>query len=138
MKAQSFTTISKQLIDDVGGRCELCGSRRNMEVHHIIPRCVATELPGFNIHDKDNLLVVCGSCHAKLTPRRMLIKYGIAKLPVNEGTQASRSQMRKFYNALERKDFYMDGADFIDLVELIFADYLTKEQQDERKERLGL
>lgn len=138
MKAQSFATIRKKLIEDVGGRCELCGSRRNIEVHHIIPRCLATEIIGFNINDEDNLIVVCGSCHSKLTPRRMLSKYGIAKMPCNVGTQASKSLMRKFYKSIEEKDFYMSSEDWFDLVELIFADYLTEEQQNERKERLRL
>ena len=59
-------------------------------------------------------------------------------MPCNRGTQASKSLMRKFYKAIEEKDFYMSSEDWFDLVELIFADYLTEEQQNERKERLRL
>lgn len=51
-------------------RCELCGSRRGLEAHHIIPLCV-----GGNDSD-ENLLCVCQRCHAILTPRSVLTKIG--------------------------------------------------------------
>lgn len=41
-------------------RCELCGDDRGLEVHHKIPR----SLGGSN--DKNNLIVLCGKCHAIL------------------------------------------------------------------------
>lgn len=53
--------------------CELCGDTRNLEVHHIIPVVCG----GSN--DINNLIVICGACHAKLTPKNELIKLGIQK-----------------------------------------------------------
>lgn len=51
-------------------QCELCGDKRNLEVHHIVPVCCG----GSN--DVNNLIVVCGVCHSKLTPKRELTKIG--------------------------------------------------------------
>lgn len=51
--------------------CELCGNKRNLEVHHIIPVvCGGSDCV-------DNLIVVCGVCHAKLTPKKELTKIGL-------------------------------------------------------------
>lgn len=51
--------------------CELCGNKRNLEVHHIIPVvCGGSDCV-------DNLIVICSVCHAKLTPRKELTKIGL-------------------------------------------------------------
>lgn len=134
-QVSSFNAISKKLIAEVG-HCELCGSRRNLEVHHCIPRVVP--LQGVNLDDEDNLVVVCGSCHSKLTPRRLLTKYGIAKMPCTDGTQGSKSLMLKFYKMIDDLDCDIDVCAMYDIVELVFADYLTEDQREERKLRLGL
>lgn len=53
--------------------CELCGDKRNLEVHHIIPVvCGGSD-------DVSNLVVVCGRCHARLTPKSELTKIGLRK-----------------------------------------------------------
>lgn len=53
--------------------CELCGSKLNLEVHHKIPKvCGGTD-------DEDNLILVCGLCHYKLTPKKTLQRIGIEK-----------------------------------------------------------
>ena len=135
MALKAFNLVSKELIEQVG-HCELCGSRRNLEVHHIIPRVASIQ--GIDLDDEDNLIVVCGSCHSKLTPRRMLTKYGIAKLPVGGGSQGSKSLMMKFYKMIENKNFECDVEDLLDIVELVFADYLSEDDIRERKDRLGL
>lgn len=66
-----------RLIDEVGNRCELCGSKRNVEVHHIIPKICG--INGIDLECDDNLIVVCSTCHGKLTPRSILTKWGIKK-----------------------------------------------------------
>lgn len=136
---KTFNLISKKLIEEVG-RCELCGSRRNLEVHHIIPRC--TYISGMNIDldDEDNLIVVCGSCHARLTPRRMLTKYGIAKMPISGDDEyvESKLKMQYFYKILQRLDCHITIQEWFDVVEYVFADYLSDEDKRERKDRLGL
>jgi 5-methylcytosine-specific restriction endonuclease McrA len=117
-----FAKISKELISDVE-RCELCGSKRNLEVHHIIPRCC--EIKGIDLDDYDNLIVVCNGCHAKLTPRRMLTKYGIAKLQYNNDI----SNMKKFYDSLEG---CYDMGGIIDLVEEIWFPEKAKMDKERR------
>ena len=61
----------KQLLKETN-KCELCGSKRGLEVHHIIPvTCGGPE------NDIDNMIVLCIGCHARLTPRKILQKIGI-------------------------------------------------------------
>ena len=64
------TSQMNTLIHQVG-RCELCGSKRGLEAHHIVPLIFGGP------DTEDNLLVVCCSCHAKLTPRKLLTKQGL-------------------------------------------------------------
>lgn len=52
-------------------RCELCGSKKVLEAHHIIP-----VVCGGSDND-ENLIAICSACHSKLTPRSELTKYGI-------------------------------------------------------------
>lgn len=59
----------KRIVEDAG-RCELCGSTRGLEAHHIIPVCAGGE------DTEENLICVCNVCHGKLTPKSMLIKLG--------------------------------------------------------------
>ena len=66
-------TANMRKIMEQNDKCELCGSRRSLEAHHIIPIA-------FGGGDSlDNLICVCNSCHAKLTPRKLLIRRGIEK-----------------------------------------------------------
>ena len=67
------TVIMKQLLHETD-KCELCGSRRGLEAHHIIPVSF-----GGPEDDIDNLIVICVSCHTRLTPKKLLTKKGIEK-----------------------------------------------------------
>ena len=125
-----FNKLSHKLIDEVG-HCELCGSRRNLEVHHIIPRCVETF--GIDLDNENNLIVVCSCCHAKLTPKKLLTSYGIAKAKA-EGTDAKLIQ---FYNLVSDLDIY-DAIDVVDLVEYVFSKTISKERRDELSAKLGI
>ena len=71
-KRRTRTAIMRQLLDEVE-QCELCGSKRNLEAHHIIPVSVGGP------DESDNLIVVCGSCHSKLTPKGVLTKMALQK-----------------------------------------------------------
>jgi len=118
-------------VEDVG-HCELCGSKRNLEVHHIVPRTACDGI--IDPNEDDNLIVVCGSCHSKLTPKRFLCNYGKNKMPI-EGGKGNHKQlwdMRFFYEHLTECD------DIVDLVEYIWAPWLTKEEKDARAETIGL
>ena len=105
------------VINEAGCKCELCGSTRNIEVHHIIPRCC--EIDGVNINDKDNLLVVCSACHSKLTPKAMLVKYGLEK------AKMQGKLLHKFYEIVDEYIEDNDGissVEIMDIVESVFSD----------------
>lgn len=76
MRRKINANLHKKLIEEVG-RCELCGSRRGLEVHHIVPHVIA--IHGVDFDCEDNLLVVCSNCHSRLTPRKFLTSIGVRK-----------------------------------------------------------
>ena len=70
MPKRTQTKAMRDLLRRVD-RCELCGDTRNLEVHHIIPVCC------WGSENENNLIVICGSCHAKLSPKSELSAAGI-------------------------------------------------------------
>ena len=64
--------IMKRIVEEAG-ECELCGSRRGLEAHHIIPKVCGGD------ESEDNLICVCRKCHSLLTPRSLLCKIGMRK-----------------------------------------------------------
>lgn len=58
-------------------RCELCGETINLELHDIIP--LTARIDGLDIDCTDNYVCVCEKCHKRLTPRRLLQRYGIER-----------------------------------------------------------
>ncbi len=73
MAKRVHTAIMTKIVQEAG-KCELCGSSRNLEAHHIIP----VTLGGTD--EKENILCVCKKCHALLTPSGLLTKMKIAPL----------------------------------------------------------
>ena len=69
--AKREQTVNMRKVIQENVKCELCGSRRNLEAHHIIPIVYGGD------DSLENLLCVCASCHVKLTPRSLLTKKGI-------------------------------------------------------------
>lgn len=105
------------VINEVGCKCELCGSTRNIEVHHVIPRCC--QIDGVDIDDNDNLLVVCSSCHSKLTPKRMLVKYGL------ERVKKQGKLLHKFYEIVQEQigeNGGISSVEIMDIVDSVFGD----------------
>ena len=49
----------REINDLYCGRCALCGSDDNCQVHHIVPIAVLPELKLYN----NNLILLCGQCH---------------------------------------------------------------------------
>ena len=78
-------------------RCELCGSPKSLELHHIIP----ITFGGPDV--MDNWIAICHGCHAKLTPKRLLVNKGIAK---------HFNPIHDFYKALD--DAYKDAENAMD------------------------
>ena len=104
-----------QKVVEEAGRCELCGSKRGLEAHHIIPLVC-----GGNNEDY-NLICVCQCCHARLTPRAYLTKIGRDK--------AFNSQAEKI-----RHEFYErthERAQNIDDIFDIFDEVIEEVMQHE-------
>lgn len=74
-------------------KCELCGSVRGLEAHHIIPVCCGGE------DCEDNLICICQRCHSMLTPRSLLVKIGIAKVQWHD---EHLKQKKKLYELIEQ------------------------------------
>lgn len=66
-------------------QCELCGSNKSLEVHHIIPLSFGGD------NSEENMIVVCRMCHTKLTPHKLLTKKGLENAKQN-GKQIGRSK----------------------------------------------
>jgi 5-methylcytosine-specific restriction endonuclease McrA len=54
--------IMKPIIKSMKSRCEKCGTTNNLTIHHKIKLKDNPEL----LIDKDNLIVLCRSCHNKI------------------------------------------------------------------------
>lgn len=68
--SEEYRQIKQQLLEEVG-KCELCGSTRELELHHVIPVvCGGSD-------SLENLILVCRKCHAILTPKSELTKIGL-------------------------------------------------------------
>ena len=51
--------------------CELCGRKRKLELHHIVPlTCGGPDI-------EENWVAICVNCHSRLTPRSILQRIGI-------------------------------------------------------------
>lgn len=98
------------------GKCELCGSRRNLELHHCIPMVCENEWIDLDV--EDNWIVVCGSCHSKLTPRKLLTRYGISKV---KQRNAESEKAYSFYTELD-KDDGMTAADILDVFYMVYME----------------
>lgn len=107
--------VMQKVVEEVG-RCELCGSKRGLEAHHIIPLVC-----GGNNEDY-NLICVCQCCHARLTPRAYLTKLG-RDLKFNKPAERIR---KKFYDrAYEKAQGICDLFDIFD----IFDEVIEEEMQ---------
>ena len=99
-------------------RCELCGSPKALELHHIIP----TAFGGPDV--MENWIAICHGCHAKLTPKRLLINRGIAKHydPIHDFYKAMNDALEDAING-DGIDCYGFDANFVlDTFDAIFRD----------------
>lgn len=99
--------------------CELCGSRKMVECHHVLPLCM--ENYGVNFDVEDNYISVCAKCHALLTPRSLLTKYGVEKARWKANTLAG--MVAKFYTELSEAVDVHQSADvemILDVFDSVF------------------
>lgn len=58
LRSSEWAKIKVDLITINEGKCERCGNRRNLQVHHLTYENLYYEEP-------DDLILLCGSCHRK-------------------------------------------------------------------------
>lgn len=88
-RSPEFNRILKERKEEIG-KCELCGSRRGLELHHCIPLSLGGE------DTDENLILLCYGCHAKLTPRSLLTRIGMnGKFP------GLRYEIHEFWEHIE-------------------------------------
>ena len=95
------------------GECELCGRVTYLETHHIIPR--ACRIPNVDLDDPSNLIDICMVCHAKLTPRGLLTKYG-QRRPIPTSTK----RILDFYTELNECEDRLSATDVLDIFDKHF------------------
>lgn len=91
----------------ISDRCELCGSPKKLEIHHIIPLCVGGE------DVLDNWICVCKSCHSKLTPTGQLSRIGLKTLKVRNNILSIYSE---FYERIQNE---LDNGSSISSIEIM-------------------
>jgi len=62
LRSKEWLELRAQALLRDNHRCVLCGSSRNLNVHHIFPRKFHKDLQ----KDLDNLVVVCPGCHFRI------------------------------------------------------------------------
>jgi len=60
IKIQNWTQIRHMVLERDNYTCQDCGSRDNLEVHHIKPIC-----EGGDEFDPDNCITLCKNCHRR-------------------------------------------------------------------------
>ncbi len=56
---QEYATLRTQVLDRDGWRCQLCGSSKNLQVHHLKSRSKLGD------DALENLVTLCVTCHEK-------------------------------------------------------------------------
>ena len=101
----------KRIVGDIKA-CELCGSHRSLDVHHIVPRVFGGE------DEADNLVVVCQKCHGILTPRGVLTKAGIRT--TKERNMLATFALKFLRTVDEQAGDGLSGADILDIFNSTF------------------
>ena len=101
--------------------CELCGSSKTLECHHIIPLCM--EEYGVDFDVEDNYIAVCGKCHALLTPRRLLTRFGIERCKYGDDIKSKiplefYTQIGEF---LDKENCSPSAADIMDIFDYVIS-----------------
>ena len=60
LQGEAYRQLCQQVLDRDGWRCQVCGSRTNLEVHHRQFRS-----RGGN-DTEENLITMCSACHSKV------------------------------------------------------------------------
>ena len=84
-----------------GDRCEICGSKKGVVVHHFVFRSKCKALT----YEKDNLIVLCRDCHFKLhhTKSSSIIELKIIQ---KRGEKWLKRLLRKYEKAKKLPSYY--------------------------------
>lgn len=113
-------------------KCELCGSDRALEVHHIFPLTLQSFLSEYSngtidLNEEDNCITVCSGCHGLLTNKSLYTKIGIA---CSRWEDNSNQKVMRFYKTLHELSecVNLDAIDVLNVFDSIFVG--TKEKDD--------
>jgi len=68
---ESYQALHRSVLERDGWRCQSCGSRAGLEVHHITPRSKLG-------HDaEENLITLCWECHRKIHSKMKLLPVSV-------------------------------------------------------------
>lgn len=101
--------------------CELCGSKRGLEIHHIIPISLIPD--GIDVDFEENLVCICRKCHAILTPKSLLTRIGLKKA-IKRTKIEKDDRVYKFYeelNEMARDGCHFDVEDVLNVFDEIFT-----------------
>lgn len=89
-----FKRIRKERIEEIG-KCELCGSKRGLQLHHCVPDTCGGK------DTEENLILICAVCHTKLTPNGELTSRGIKNRRIDWIVKTVLEEKINFYNEVE-------------------------------------
>lgn len=102
--------MTKKEYLDGAERCELCGSPKKVELHHIVPLVAGGE------DVLDNWICICKSCHSKLTPNSLLTKLGLKKLNTRNCVVDFRNGFyERLYKEMDSGAGWLDGVEILDI-----------------------
>lgn len=70
LNPQDYRQLHRQVLERDGWRCQLCGRRKDLHVHHIKPRSKLGD------DCAENMIVLCVRCHRSLHERRKYFRAG--------------------------------------------------------------
>ena len=59
LDADEYDVLKKRVLDRDGWKCQHCGTSKNLQVHHVVPRS------RLGWDELDNLMSLCACCHWK-------------------------------------------------------------------------
>ena len=63
LEPEAYQHLYRQVLQRDGWRCQSCGNRRNLQVHHILPRSQSGD------DTEENLTTLCSECHDQVHSR---------------------------------------------------------------------
>lgn len=116
-----MNTLVRRNVVKEAGRCELCGSRRNLEAHHIIPLvCGGPD-------EEANLICLCKGCHAKLTPGSLLTKMGLRNVKTSNVLVHFRlSYYASVHRFIEEYEAVPTCSEMLDIIDGLTNDYIDE------------